>query len=146
MVQVPRRGPGIREVINDVKIGRGIQLPNEVPTQLGFIMIHDHCFDIIHIQAQGIAEHENQDHWDKKGQVQTPEVPDQVVELFAGNGFDIYQFQLFLPDINSIKTSFRSASRPSGNISLMISNGLPRATIFPSLIMTIRSQLLASSI
>ncbi|MBA7703294.1 hypothetical protein ES703_112076 [subsurface metagenome] len=132
-------------MVNDVKIGGGIEFPNKITTQFGPIMIHYHGSNIINIQAQGITEHENQKQWDNKGQIHTPEVPDQVVKFLTGNGLDIYQFQLSLPDINSIKTSLRSASGVSGNTSPTIFEGLPVTTIFPSLIITIRSQFRASS-
>jgi hypothetical protein len=63
-------------VLNYIKVGRGIELQNEIPAQFVFVMIHDHGLDIIHIQSQGVTEHKNKEERDKKGQIETSEIPD----------------------------------------------------------------------
>ena len=78
-----RDGCGIGEVGGDPEIGRGAQTADEVAAQVRLLVVHDDRFDVFHIEAEGIAEQEDEEQRDGKGEVEAPEVPDQMIDLLA---------------------------------------------------------------
>jgi hypothetical protein len=42
--------------------------------------------DVIHVEAQGVAEQEDKDKRDGEGEVQAPVVPDEMIKFLAGYG------------------------------------------------------------
>ena len=149
-----RDGPVVGQVGDYGKIRRGIELAHEIAAEVGLVMIHDDRLDVVHIKAQGIAEQQDQQQRNRKGQIEAAGIPDQMIEFLACNrqyssevqGFTLLFFhQHARLAISVTKASFRSASGLSGQDSRMMSAGLPVATILPSLIMTMRPQWRASS-
>lgn len=80
---------GIGEVGGDPEVGRSIQASNEVAARVGLFEIHDRRLDILHIEAQSVAEKQDKEQWDGEGKVEAPEVPDQMIDLLAGDRPDI---------------------------------------------------------
>ena len=123
---------------------------DEIPAQVRPVLVHNGCLDVFHVEAERIAEEQDEEQRNGKSQVEASEVPEQVVDLLDGDRLDISRIHAFFPSwfpffINAMKASLRSASGFSGQVSRMISSGLPAATIRPSLIITIRPQWRASS-
>ena len=114
----------------------------EFAGNIGFVVIHHHRLDIVHIEAKRVSKKEDQKQGDGKGQVETAKIPDEMIELLAGYGPYVSEVQWLIPPrvISVTNASFRSASERPGQAVAMISWGLPEATIFPSFIITMRSQ------
>jgi len=137
--------PHIGQVSLKVKIRRGIEAADKVPAEIGPIVIYNDRFHIVHIEAQCITEQQDQNQRNGKSQVKAPEIPDQVEDLFAEYGLKPARIQELPLVIKATKASWRSAPGLSGQAAATICSGLPCATIRPSLIITIRWQLYASS-
>ena len=133
----------------DPEVGRSAETADEVAAEVRPLGVDDDRLDMLHVEAERIAEQEDEEERYRKGQVKAPEVPDQVEHLLAGDRPDIPEIHaaplLLFPDIRAMKASLRSASGRSGQAARMISSRLPEATILPSLIITIRPQWRASS-
>jgi len=102
-------GGRIRQITDDLKIDRGIQPADKIAALPGLIMINNDDFYIFHIKTQGVAEKQNQQQRNNKGQVKTAEVADEVKIFFAGNGLNVFELHGVFRAINLTNASFKSA-------------------------------------
>ena len=63
---------------HDVEIDRGTQPADEIAAFRGPVVIDHRRGDVIHIQAQSVAEEQDQQQRDDEGQIEAAEVPDEV--------------------------------------------------------------------
>ena len=62
-------------------------------------LIDDNRLDLVHIEAKRIPEKEDEEKGQGEGQIETPEVPKQVVDLLAGDRPDV-------PEVHADSPSF----------------------------------------
>ena len=86
--QVREHGGGGR-MGDDVEIDRGIQPADEIAAFRGPVVVDHRGGDVLHVQAERIAEKQDQEQRNDEGQVEAAEVPDEVVVLLAGDGPDL---------------------------------------------------------
>ena len=83
----PGRGCAVvRQIAHQVKVGRGIESACEIPGEIGAVVIDDDDLHIVHVERERIAEEQDEQQRQRKGHVQAPVVPDDVVELLPGHG------------------------------------------------------------
>ena len=85
MVERLRDGRGVGEVGGDPEVGGGAEAADEVAAQVRLVLIDDDRLDVLHVEAERVAEQQDEEQRDREGQVEAPEVPDQVVDLLAGD-------------------------------------------------------------
>ena len=84
-----RDGPGVGELGGDPEIGGGAEAADEVAAQVRLVLIDDDRLDVFHVEAERVAEQQDEEQRDREGQIEAPEVPKQVVDLLAGDRLDI---------------------------------------------------------
>ena len=142
--EVRERGAG-GWVRDDVEIDGGAQPADEIAAFRGPVVVDHRGGNVIHVQAEGVAEEQDQQERDDEGQGEAAEVADEVEIFLAGDGPDLAQVHGAPCFIKATKASFRSASGRPGSTAETMSAGAPVATIRPALMMTTRPQCRASS-
>jgi hypothetical protein len=61
-------------------------------------MVNDHRGNPIDVKAQGIPEQKDQQERYRERQIKTPEIPAQMIKLFASYSLDPSPIQSFLPE------------------------------------------------
>lgn len=128
-----------------MEIGGGIELADKITAEFGFVIIDNDRIHVIDIKTQRETKKNNEYQRNRESQVKTAGIPDQMIKFLADYGFDSYRIQALVLFIRAMKASFKSASGLPGQAPVIISAGLPVATMLPALIITILSQKRASS-
>ena len=97
---------------DQVKVGRGVEASCEIPGELRAVLVDDDDFHVVHIERERIAEEQDEQQRQRKGHVQAPVVPDDVVELLPGHGLYVSGIQI----IAVYPVSFRPIPVPSSMV------------------------------
>ncbi len=130
---------------HDIEIDARVQPLDEIAAVRGPVEVDHGRGDVLHVQAEGVAEEQDQQQRDDEREIEAAEIPDEVVVFFAGDGLNSARVHGASRRISATKASPRSASGRPGSTLATISAGAPPATIRPALIMITRPQCRASS-
>ncbi len=82
-------GPGVGEPGRNPEVGGGAEAADEVAAHVRLFLIDDDRLDVFHVEAERIAEQEDEEQRDGECKIKASEVPKQVVDLLAGDRLDI---------------------------------------------------------
>ena len=55
-------------------------MADEIAAEVGFVLIHHHGRDVVHVEAQRIAEQQDEQQRDREGQIKAAYIPDQMIK------------------------------------------------------------------
>lgn len=89
--RVRQAGPG-------GEIGGCVQMADKIATEICVVMVDDHSGNPVDVETQGIAKQQDQQERYGERQIKTPEIPAQMIKLFASDSLDPSPIQFSIPE------------------------------------------------